>query len=182
MQKMSRLMIRHKLYILFLLCLSLVACSNNSADMIELQDYVNKTVNRPPGAVDAMPEFVSYESFTYSAASLRGPFNVPVDVTAAARAEVAEQVKPDENRSKEALEGFSVGTLTMVGTLSKNNTLWALVQDEVSKIHRVMVGNYIGKNHGRIVSTAETQIDFVEIVPNGNGGWVERPQTITLER
>ena len=37
----------------------------------------------------------------------------------------------------------------------------------------------MGRNHGRVISISETQIDLIEIVPSGAGGWIERPQTIS---
>ncbi|MEC7728529.1 MAG: pilus assembly protein PilP, partial [Pseudomonadota bacterium] len=48
-------------------------------------------------------------------------------------------------------------------------------------IHRVRTGNYMGQNYGRIVGVSETRIELIEIVPNGRGGWVERPRSLTLE-
>jgi type IV pilus assembly protein PilP len=39
----------------------------------------------------------------------------------------------------------------------------------------------MGRNHGRIVGIGERQIDVTEIVPTGDGGWIERPQTLTLQ-
>ena len=47
-------------------------------------------------------------------------------------------------------------------------------------VHRVRVGNYLGKNHGKIVSATETSVEVIEIVPSGVGGWLERPRTIKL--
>ena len=43
------------------------------------------------------------------------------------------------------------------------------------------IGNYVGRNYGRINSISETQLHIVEIVPSGSGGWMERPQTLTLQ-
>lgn len=163
--------------IALLLCLS--GCSNND-EMIELQGYVSSVVNRPPGVIEPVPEFRSYEPFTYSAASLRGPFDVPMDA-AMEREQRNNQVRPDENRVREALENFAIGNLSMVGTLARSNRIWALVKDETNTISRVTVGHYMGRNHGRIVNLSETQIDLVEIVPTGDGGWIERPQTISLQ-
>ena len=48
-------------------------------------------------------------------------------------------------------------------------------------VHRVKVGDYLGRNHGRIVSVDEAKIDVVEIVPDGEGGWLERPRSLTLK-
>jgi type IV pilus assembly protein PilP len=159
----------------------LAACSNSNDEMVDLQNRVNGMINRPPGQIEPLPEFVSYEAFNYSAASLRAPFDAPLVVTGNEPAVNNQDVRPDENRPKEELEAFSIGTLKMVGTMSRNNAIWVLVRDENRKLHRVTVGNYLGKNHGRIISASKTQIDIVEIVPSGDGGWIERPQTITLQ-
>ena len=119
-------------------------------------------------------------AFTYSAASLRSPFDIPVDAATAMRNQLNNQVKPDESRPKEYLESFTLGTLTMVGTLARKGQTWALIKDEAGNINRVAVGNHMGKNFGRIVNITPTQIDVMEIVPTGDGGWIERPQSIVI--
>lgn len=157
----------------------LAACSGND-EMIELQNYVNQAINRPPSAIEPLPAFISYETFTYSAASLRSPFDLPIDLSALLNSQRSSEVRPDENRPKEALESFALGALVMVGTLSRDGQKWALVRDELSNVTRVAQGNYLGRNHGRIVNITDSQIDLVEIVPTGEAGWIERPQTIVL--
>ncbi len=162
------------------LLLVLAGCSRNE-EMVALQNEVSDIVNRPPGAIDPPPEFVTYEAFDYSAASLRGPFELPVDASAQRGNQQTDEVKPDENRTPEILESFQIGNLVMVGTLGRSGQRWALIRDETGQITRVGIGNYLGRNHGRIVGVAEMQIDVVEIVPTGDGGWIERPQTIMLQ-
>lgn len=160
--------------------LLLAACSGTD-EMIALQNYVQQTVQRPPSAIEPLPEFVSYEPFTYSAASLRSPFDLPVDINDLMRSR-NDDVQPDLDRVPEMLERYNLGALTMMGTLSRGGRTWALVRDESGEITRVSIGNYMGRNHGRIISISETQIDLVEIVPTGSGGWVERPQTVLLQQ
>lgn len=162
----------------FSLTLILAGCSNNN-EMIALQDYVNTVINRPSGDIEPPPEFVTYDAFTYSAASLRSPFDLPVDASAAQR-NLNNEVKPDLTRIPELLESYAIGSLFMVGTIGRGGQLSALVRDETSNVTIVSVGNYMGKNHGRIVEITELQINMVEIVPTGSGGWIERPQTITM--
>ncbi|MEJ2755668.1 MAG: pilus assembly protein PilP, partial [Gammaproteobacteria bacterium] len=41
--------------------------------------------------------------------------------------------------------------------------------------------NYMGRNHGKILHVSPGKIDLVELVPDGQGGWVERPRTMTLK-
>ena len=143
--------------------LLLSGCSNNE-EMIQLQNYVQRTVNRPPGQIEPIPEFQSYEPFQYSAASLRSPFDIPLDITQIIRNQ-ANDVRPDENRPKEMLEGYPLSTLTMVGTIFKGGQRWALILDETGLVTRATVGNHMGKNYGRIVDISEGQIELVEIVP-----------------
>lgn len=161
--------------------LLLLAGCSGTEEMIALQNYVQSTVNRPPSAIEPLPEFLSYEPFTYSAASLRSPFDLPIDINELMRSR-NDDVQPDLNRVPELLEQYNLGALSMVGTLARGDRTWALIRDESGEITRVTIGNYMGRNHGRIVGVSETQIDLVEIVPTGSGGWVERPQTVLLQQ
>jgi type IV pilus assembly protein PilP len=165
----------------FSLLLTLAGCSNNE-EMLALQNEISDIVNRPPGAIDPPPEFVTYEAFTYSAASLRGPFDLPVDAAALRANQQNNEVRPDENRTPEILESFAIGNLVLVGTLERRGQRRALIRDETGTVTHVGVGNYMGRNHGRIVNIAETQVDVTEIVPTGDGGWIERPQTLLLQQ
>jgi type IV pilus assembly protein PilP len=159
------------------LVLALSSCSGRS-QMLELQNYVQAEMARPPSVIDPLPVFLAYEAFTYSAANLRGPFDIPVEISDEFRNQQAREVKPDESRPKEYLESFAIGNLVMVGVIKREGEVWALIRDETNNINRVTVGNYMGRNHGRISAISDTQIDVVEIVPTGDGGWLERPQSI----
>jgi len=68
----------------------------------------------------------------------------------------------------------------MVGIISMNEQIWSLVNDGSGGIHRVTAGNYMGKNHGRIISVTNSKINVVEVVPDGKGEWVERPRILAL--
>jgi type IV pilus assembly protein PilP len=97
------------------------------------------------------------------------------------RLQAVSTVRPDESRPREFLEQFTFDSLAMVGTLARGGTDWALVRDPDGGIHRVRLGNYLGRNHGKIVELTETYIGVVEIVTDGTtDGWVERPRTIEL--
>ena len=112
--------------------------------------------------------------------TLRSPFDPPVEDIEHLVVGKKSNVKPDVNREKEFLEGFNIGNLTMVGTLQRDGTHWALVNDGQGGIHRVTTGNYLGMNHGKIVATSDRQIEVIEIVPTGTNGWVERPKVLPI--
>src|SRR5690606_33687814 len=42
------------------------------------------------------------------------------------------------------------------------------------------MGNYVGKNHGRIVELTENYVSAIEIVANGPDEWLERPRKLQL--
>ncbi|ARN74207.1 pilus assembly protein PilP [Oceanicoccus sagamiensis] len=158
---------------------TLTACGGG--DYQDLDDFMADKKSRPAGMIKPIPVFKAYKAFTYSASALRSPFEKPVEVTEITRLRMASNVKPDPNRTKEYLEQFSLDSLTMVGTLQQGDVLWALMQDEEGGVHRTRLGNFMGRNHGRIVESTETYVSVIEIVPNGVDGWVERPRTIKLK-
>lgn len=156
----------------------LTACGGGYQDLDEFMAAIKA---KPAGHIAPIPAFKAYKAFTYSATSLRSPFDKPIEVSEITRLQMASNVKPDPNRSKEYLEKFSLDSLKMVGSLEQGGVLWALMQDDDDGVHRIKIGNYIGRNHGRIVETTETYISVIEIVPNGVDGWIERPRTIKLK-
>jgi type IV pilus assembly protein PilP len=68
----------------------------------------------------------------------------------------------------------------MVGTLGNAAGRFALMRG-AGGVHRMKVGDYLGRNDGRIISITDAQVDVVELVPDGEGGWLERPRTIPLK-
>lgn len=156
----------------------LTACSGGNED---LQQFVNDTKAKPTGKVPPIPVFKPYQAFTYSAQALRPPFEKPVDILALQKRRGDTSIKPDFSRPKEFLEGFDLDNLAMVGTLSNSKGFWALVRDTESNVHRVAMNNYMGRNHGKVIELGDTFISLIEIVPDGLGGWLERPKTLNLK-
>ena len=167
-----------------LLALALAGCSTGSG-FEDLDRFMKEKDAKPGGKVEPLPEVQVYRAFKYSAANLRAPF-VPPAAVVLNEVQVQEDqsnVKPDLDRPKEVLESFGLTQLKMVGTLQRNenDTLWALISDGSGGVHMAKLGQYMGKNHGRIVAIEDSRIDLIEIVPNGHGGWLERPRTVALD-
>ena len=163
--------------ILILIVMGLVtACAGS--DHSDLRVYISEVKQRPQGNIEPLPPVRTYDSFIYSATALRSPFNRPVE-TKVLVGSTNPNVKPDFRRPKDFLESFSLDGLSMVGTMQQKGQLWALVK-YADGIERVTVGNFMGENHGKIISASATQLNLIEIVSDGLGGWVERPRTIKL--
>ena len=153
----------------------LSACAGNHDD---LQQYIDQTKAQPGGEIPALPDFVPAQTYTYVPGERRSPFMPDEPQRAAGSVPAPELV----NRPREYLEDFPLDSLRMVGTLDapSRNTRYGLVQDREGKVYRVAVGNYMGQNYGRILSISETEIRLLEVVPDRNGGYQERPASIGL--
>ncbi len=68
----------------------------------------------------------------------------------------------------------------MVGTFAKETNEWALVQDPDGVVHRVAVGNYMGKNHGKVTVILANEVQLSEFIADGAGGWLIRDATMAL--
>lgn len=161
------------------LVITLAACGDGSYQ--DLDEFMAEIKSRPADMIKPIPVFKAYKAFAYSASALRSPFDRSVEVAEIARLQMASDVKPDSNRAKEYLEQFTLDSLSMTGTLGQGDILWALMQDEQGGVHRVKPGNYMGRNHGRIIESTDSYVSVIEIVPNGVEGWVERPRSIKLK-
>jgi type IV pilus assembly protein PilP len=178
-------MIKFLFSFIFLGLLSMLTACSGTSGYADLDAFMKQADQQKGGRIEPLPEMVVYKSFAYSEAGSRSPFTPPAQIVMndIQIAQDQSNVKPDLDRPKEVLEYFQIGQLNLVGTLQKDEspTLWGLVSDGEGGIHRVKSGQYMGKNHGRVVAIYEDRIDLIEIVPNGNGGWIERPRTVALE-
>ena len=61
----------------------------------------------------------------------------------------------------------------MVGSLERAGEDWTLIKDPDGGIHRVQVGNFLGRDHGRIVEMGATFLAVIRSSGWGKDGWVE---------
>lgn len=166
---------------LLALCTTLTACGGGG-DLGELRDRIEETKRRPGRQIEPLPVFKPLPPFSYSAMTLRSPFERPVEELASIKG--GKTVEPDLTRPKEYLENFSITNMRMVGTVEQDGTMWALIDTgpgSQRSVEPVTIGNYMGRNHGKVITATPGQIEVLEIVADGDGGWVERPRIIKLE-
>ncbi|MDH5179967.1 MAG: pilus assembly protein PilP [Gammaproteobacteria bacterium] len=153
--------------------LLLTACSGGRYG--DLESFIEEVKTSQKGRIDSLPEVKPYAAFTYDAKELRNPFTPYVQET------IAPGPNPTKTtRKREPLEQYPLDSLTFVGHLEKSGVRWGLIAAPDSAIYRVKIGNYLGKNYGKIVSISESNIKLVEIIPSGNGGWVDREASLVL--
>ncbi len=144
----------------------------------DLRQFVKESGANLRGRVDPLPEVRPYEPFTYDAFDLSDPFR-PRKIEAAGQAQDIPDAAKRERR--EALEGYPLESLKMVGTLQdKTKKMFALIRTPDNNIYQVKAGNYLGQNFGVISMITETSITLKELIQDTAGVWSERTSSLQL--
>ena len=149
----------------------LAGCSSGDDD---LQTFIADTNKEAGGRVEPLPEVKPYPAYIYADMDKRSPF-MPTSPNAG-----NPNLRPDAHRNREFLEQYSLDTMKMVGTIQQSGQTYGLLQTKDGLVHRVVVGNYVGQNDGKITAITTSKIDVREIIPDGLGGYIERPAGIAL--
>lgn len=134
--------------------------------------------------VTPVPEPKEFTPQSYESASKVDPFDAQKVQMAVARQAVLKAstsaIKPDLDRRREVLEGFSLDQIRMVGMMRNQAANVALLEAS-GQLYKVQVGNYIGQNFGLITRVSETEVQLKEIVQDAAGEWVERTAKLMLQ-
>ena len=155
--------------------LLLAGCTRGMSD---LHDWVAQEKTKKGAPIPPLPVIKTFETFQYNDQGKRDPFSPSTAETQPSAS--ASGPRPDQDRPKQPLEMFALDSLKMVGTVGTGTGIEALVKDPGGVIHRVHRNEYLGQNYGRVTDIAEDHVDLVELVSNGNGGWMERSASIGL--
>ena len=169
-----------RLVLLLLAAAVLPACSrgvtSSPNDPSNLRKWVAEVEKRPPPALEPLPVMQQFETFEYAAQSMRDPFS-----NAFSSESTNAGPRPDPNRRKQPLEEFPLDSLDMVGTIGVGGAQVALVMAPDKVTYRVRTGMYMGQSEGRVTLVSDDRIDLVELIPDGAGGWMERPASIAMD-
>jgi len=158
---------------------TLTACGGQQDD---LNRYITEVKARPATPIPPIPAVRTYTPYKYEGLLGRDPFRQSTSEGSdqVAASGPAKGPRPDLQRPREYLERFELDTLVMVGTFSKESSDWALVKDPDGVVHRVAVGNYMGKNHGKVSMISNDEVQLSEFIADGVGGWLVRDASIAL--
>ncbi len=150
--------------------------TSTPGDAPNLEKWMADVRARPADPLEPLPVTQQFETFEYSAQGLRDPFS-----DAWVNPDGGSALRPDPNRRKEPLEAFPLDSLDMVGTIGNGAGMVALVMGPDKVTYRVRPGVYLGQSDGRVTTVREDGIELIELVPDGAGGWLERPASLALD-
>lgn len=158
---------------------SLTACGG---DQDELRAWMEQQRHEVQPNVPPLPLPQKFIPQAYTGADGVEPFST--QKLAGALKQEAKQpnsaVASELNRRKEPLEAFPLDSMSMVGSVFKNGTQYALLKVD-GLLYQVKAGEYLGQNYGKIMKITETEISIREIVQDAAGEWVERPTSLQLQ-
>ena len=157
---------------LLFMAMILVACDSEEDD--DLSRYIRQVEARKARPIAPIPTFLPLERFAYPEnEKRRSPFKPKETVN------TNDQFAPNTKRPKQALEFFPLDALKFVGILKQGSITWGLISEPNGEVTRVKIGNYMGKNFGRIISINETTLKLEETTQS-SGKWEKKITTFNL--
>lgn len=163
--------------------LLLSACGTSGQE--ELQAWMNQQRAQTRPAVQPIPEPKQFTPQAYTQEASTDPFS-NLKLTQALKRESALStsngalVAPELARRKEPLESYPLDSMKMVGSMVKQGRPVALLRID-NLLYKVLPGNYLGQNFGKILKVSETELVLREIVQDAAGEWIERTATLELQ-
>jgi type IV pilus assembly protein PilP len=154
--------------------LALAGCGGDSHQ--DLRAWMAEQGKTAKDRLDPLPQVVPYQPFAYNAFDLPDPFK-PRKIEPS---KGASKLAPDLNRRKEPLESYPLESLSMVGTLEKDKTMYALVRTPDRDLYQVRTGNHMGQNFGVVIGIADGEVRLRELVQDSAGDWTERSSALQL--
>lgn len=94
---------------------------------------------------------------------------------------VGRVIQVDPNRQKSFLEAYELSSLKYKGRLIEKGQQVALVQSNDGGVHRVLVGQYLGKNQGRVLAIDERFIHIQEVYLGVDGRYYEQKAQLVFQ-
>ncbi|MDR2881388.1 MAG: pilus assembly protein PilP [Azoarcus sp.] len=155
----------------------LAGCANDQED---IQKWMREQAVGMRGAVKPLPEIKIFPVVDFDAVNDLEPFNLARIEPAKPEKRRVDDPRLDPDRQREPLESYPLESLKMVGVLGKGKSVHALIQADKA-LYQVRVGNFMGRNYGKVVAISQDSLELQELVEDLNEGWIEKITTVQLQ-
>ncbi|MDR2925202.1 MAG: pilus assembly protein PilP [Azoarcus sp.] len=152
----------------------------NSGPQEDILNWMSEQSFGMKGAVKPLPEIRIFPVVDYLAVEGLEPFNVVRIEPSKPETRRMDDPRLDPDRQREPLEAYPLESLKMVGLLGKGKAVNALIQADKA-LYQVYVGNFMGRNYGKVIGIHQDSLELQELVEDVNDGWVERVTTMQLQ-
>ena len=163
-------------------CLAGLTGCDHAHNLAQLQASLQAVPAGPVTVMAAVPRVEPLAVVAYAAAGLRSPFQAQLDGgTGRWQPSLLVAEDLDNDRPRHFLEGLALEQFEMVGTFSNERGANALLRAN-GLVHRLKVGDYLGRNNGQVASINRAHVEVFEVISDGQGGWLERSLSIPLKQ
>lgn len=159
--------------------LVLVGCS---ADLDELRTWMKAESDHARASVPPLLPPKKFQPQPYEAMAGVDPFSAQ-KLSVAVKQEASQPnslLAAELNRRREPLEAYPLDSMSMVGSMTRQERRYALVKVD-NLLYQVKAGDYLGQNFGLVKQISETAITLRELVQDATGDQVERITTLQLQ-
>lgn len=175
------MLLRFNIIGFIIILVTMTGCDRISSQK-ELELFVIQTKSMAKKKAEVLPEDLATLDYKYLGKGQRSPFVTPKEYILSQVSDAKGSNRPDVARTKEVLEQYDLQDLKMVGTLKKSDgTSWGLIKDSENIVYKIKIGNFIGKNFGKVVRVTDKQIEINESISNSYGGWITNSVIIKME-
>lgn len=163
-----------------LACAVLMAACGEGAS--ELQAWVDQERQQAKPSRQTVAPPRRFDPQPYDSRQTTDPFDAQKLAVVLKREvrQMSASVAQELNRRREPLEAFPLEEIRMVGSLERGGRPFALIVAD-RLLYQVKVGDYLGRNYGRITRIAENRVELRELVQDGGGDWVERLASLEVQ-
>jgi len=164
--------------LLFLLPLLLLGCA--AEEHQDMRQWMRDEARGMKGKVAPLPEITAFPVVSYETEMLTPPFAAGKIVTLEV---AADKTAPDRTRPQQPLEIFPLEDLKVTGVIMAGTIPYALIQTPPpNKPKHVRVGEYMGRNFGKITAITREGITVLESVKDANGAWVTQEKLLIVPK
>ncbi len=163
------------------IALVVVAGCGVDDDLADIREFMARVQTDQEAQVHSSTQSTANERFVYRHGGRRSPFSPSAGWRGREGGSPVASAIAGEAAPRPFLQRYPLGRIAMVGTMNRGFSRYALVRVDGGEVHRVGVGDYLGEERGRIRKIEPRALHLVASAPDGEGGRVQRPYTISLD-
>lgn len=165
-----------------LVCAAAALVAGCGGEHQELRQWMDQQRSEVKANVTPLIAPKQFDPQPYTSAAAVDPFSMQ-KLSVALRQDARQPnsaLASELRRRREPLEAIPLDGMKMVGSVSKQGRMQALLKVD-NLLHQVKLGDYIGQNYGKITKITETEIVLREIAQDAAGEWIERTTNLQLQ-
>ncbi len=156
----------------------LMGCQANDDS---LTDFIRHVENQARRDVEKLKPADEYVAVVYDPKVLRAPFELPKEAMIATQPIVRKDCwQPPSRMRSGKLEKFPLNQLRLKGVIGMGSTVSGLIQAPNGTVYKVALGEYLGRNNGKVTQVTHSYLLINETLPDGLGCWQKRKVKLAL--